>query len=153
MPVTIRNATRDDLPAILQIERGAPSAGHWSLEQYEARLDGGLLLVAADGAVIAGFLCAVYAAGDWELENIVVAESHRRRGIANALLSELLRNVADRDRVFLEVRESNQPARLLYARLGFRESGRRLKYYQHPVEDAVLYERKAQPGAPFPGQL
>jgi ribosomal-protein-alanine N-acetyltransferase len=40
--------------------------------------------------------------------------------------------------VFLEVRESNLPAQRLYEAIGFREVGRRRRYYQRPVEDAVV---------------
>ena len=42
-------------------------------------------------------------------------------------------------KIFLEVRESNQPARRLYEKHGFREIGRRRRYYQNPLEDAILY--------------
>ena len=140
MPVTIRTATCDDLPAILEIERNSPSAGHWTQEQYEVRLAGGLAVVAEDEGEVVGFLCANQASGDWELENIVVAEQSRRTGVADRLLSELLRRVGPASRLFLEVRASNESARRLYAKRGFRESGRRPKYYRDPVEDAVLYE-------------
>jgi ribosomal-protein-alanine N-acetyltransferase len=44
-------------------------------------------------------------------------------------------------RVFLEVRESNGGARAFYSGLGFAQQGRRRKYYQDPVEDALLLSR------------
>jgi len=40
--------------------------------------------------------------------------------------------------IYLEVRESNAPARRLYAAHGFREVGRRKEYYRRPVEDAIV---------------
>jgi ribosomal-protein-alanine N-acetyltransferase len=40
--------------------------------------------------------------------------------------------------ILLEVRESNAAARALYAKVGFREEGRRPRYYRDPDEDAVL---------------
>jgi len=40
--------------------------------------------------------------------------------------------------VFLEVRESNAPARALYTAQGFKEVGRRKQYYRRPVEDAIV---------------
>ncbi|HUJ76340.1 MAG TPA: GNAT family N-acetyltransferase, partial [bacterium] len=43
-------------------------------------------------------------------------------------------------RVFLEVRASNVPAIALYLKAGFAQTGRRLGYYTHPVEDALLME-------------
>jgi ribosomal-protein-alanine N-acetyltransferase len=45
--------------------------------------------------------------------------------------------------VYLEVRESNAPARALYAAHGFQEAGRRKEYYRRPVEDAVVLRRDA----------
>lgn len=77
-----------------------------------------------------------------ELEILQVA-THRlaqRRGIASALLRYVL-GEARRQAVtsgFLEVRESNQPARRLYESLGFVEAGRRRGYYSEPSEDALL---------------
>ena len=56
----------------------------------------------------------------------------------NSLLR--LAREASAARVFLEVRESNQAARGLYSKLGFRETGSRPAYYSHPVEDAITYE-------------
>jgi ribosomal-protein-alanine N-acetyltransferase len=56
-----------------------------------------------------------------------------------ALLDQAERAVASK--IFLEVRESNLPARRLYEKHGFHETGRRRGYYQNPAEDAILYVR------------
>ncbi len=88
-------------------------------------------------------LCAKALGAEWELENIVVAEEFLRQGVADSLMLALL----DRARsscaaaIFLEVRESNRPARHLYEKHGFREAGRRRDYYQNPPEDAIRYAR------------
>ncbi|MFY9559636.1 MAG: ribosomal protein S18-alanine N-acetyltransferase [Terriglobales bacterium] len=142
MPVTIRSAGLDDVPAILALEREAASASHWTPEQYTRLVEGGLVLVAEAETKVSGFVCAQVLAEEWEIENVVVAAQARRRGIADALLRELLGHIRSQagETVWLEVRESNQPARRLYEKHGFREAGRRRGYYQEPVEDAVLYE-------------
>jgi ribosomal-protein-alanine N-acetyltransferase len=44
-------------------------------------------------------------------------------------------------RIFLEVRESNLGARRFYEQRGFAVTGRRLRYYRQPDEDALLMAR------------
>ncbi len=142
MPVTIRSAVPDDVPAFLAIEQEAASAAHWTREQYARLAESEVVLVAEEEGNISGFVCAKIVAGDWEIENIVVAEHARRRGVGSGLLKELVRRARNQAgaAVWLEVRESNRAARRLYQNHGFRESGRRRGYYREPVEDAVLYE-------------
>ncbi len=45
--------------------------------------------------------------------------------------------------VYLEVRESNESARVLYARYGFAELGIRKSYY-HDGEDALVMHRRVR---------
>jgi ribosomal-protein-alanine N-acetyltransferase len=53
-------------------------------------------------------------------------------------------------RTTLEVRRSNEAARLLYEQLGFREVGVRKLYYTNPEEDALIlwHEGPASPHSP-----
>ena len=140
--MTIRSAVLDDMPTLLAIEQEAASSAHWAREQYASLVESGVVLVAEEAGNVSGFVCAKAVAGDWEIENMVVAKQGRRRGIGSGLLDELLRCIRNQAgaAVWLEVRESNQPARSLYEKYGFRETGRRPRYYGDPVEDAVLYE-------------
>jgi len=79
-----------------------------------------------------------------EILDIAVAEKHRRHGNARFLLKKFVELVRQHDigDVFLEVRESNFPAIALYRKFGFSTSGRRLNYYQHPQEAAILLHLK-----------
>jgi ribosomal-protein-alanine N-acetyltransferase len=82
----------------------------------------------------------------WHVMNVAVDPDRRRHGIATALLTALLREVADRDgragdQVTLEVRRSNTGAIALYDRFGFRSAGVRRRYYQDNGEDAVIMWR------------
>jgi ribosomal-protein-alanine N-acetyltransferase len=156
--VKIRLATSADIPSIIGLERESATAAHWTEAQYRQTLgsDGQtrLLLVAHDspstssleissGASIniLGFLVARHLALEWELENIVVAPAARRNGLGRRLLNALLSAAreANSDSVFLEVRESNASARILYEKAGFEQAGRRKSYYSNPPEDAILY--------------
>jgi ribosomal-protein-alanine acetyltransferase len=89
---------------------------------------------------VMGFAVARCAAEEWEIENLVVDAGSRRRGLASRLLQQLLAHALDRGAktMVLEVRESNQAARALYAKWGFREAGRRKSYYRDPEEAAIL---------------
>ncbi len=144
MPLAIRPATLADIPAIRALEQQAASAAHWSENEYKHLVSNAIVLVAEQEHEICGVICAKPVAGEWDLENIVVAKTSLRRGVADSLMRALLdhinRSGAGRN-VFLEVRESNLPARRLYEKHGLKETGRRRNYYQNPSEDAILYAR------------
>ena len=74
------------------------------------------------------------------LDNIAVAPEHRRRGVAEALLSalEAMGRARALSFITLEVRASNQAAVALYEKHGFARVGRRTNYYEKPREDAIL---------------
>lgn len=141
MPPNIRRATVEDVPAIRVLEQQAATAAHWRLEEYERRVGSGVIFVAEQDGQLCGFVCARVAASEWELENIVVVRGLLRRGVADSLMRALREQAvrAEASKIFLEVRESNRPARQLYEKHGFREIGRRRGYYRDPAEDAILY--------------
>jgi ribosomal-protein-alanine N-acetyltransferase len=159
MPVAIRSARLNDVAEILAIERQSPGAAHWTAEQYAKRVHSGVVLIAEpaaepaaehapgpcetpnERAALCGFICSHAVAGEWEIENVVVAAEFLRCGIAGELLGELIQRAVDQaaSAILLEVRESNRPARQLYEKHGFGEVGRRRAYYSDPPEDAVLY--------------
>lgn len=101
--------------------------------------------VGADGDLL-GYGGISLVADEAEIITVAVASRYRRRGIARCLMEYMLRLAEDaRASVYLEVRESNIPARKLYAALGFAETGVRKNYYTSPRENAVLMMRV--PGA------
>jgi ribosomal-protein-alanine N-acetyltransferase len=99
------------------------------------------LLVVEEHGELHGFLVARFSAAECELENLVVSASRRRRGFASQLLRALVSSSSERNtqRILLEVRESNTPARTLYEIFGFRFEGKRKDYYVQPAEDALVY--------------
>jgi ribosomal-protein-alanine N-acetyltransferase len=127
------------------MEAQAATAAHWAQEDYQRLFVNPqrLALVIEEGHSILGFIVGNMIGPEWELENVAIAASAQRRGLATALLRQFLDSVAEQggQAVFLEVRASNAAARALYARHGFVETGRRRSYYQDPPEDAVLYRK------------
>ena len=98
---------------------------------------GNLLLIALQGTEVIGVVGYRQLGGD-EAELLFMGTNpdHRRRGVATALLREVLRRCPGT--VFLEVRESNHGARALYRSAGFEEIGIRQKYYNDPPENAIV---------------
>jgi [ribosomal protein S18]-alanine N-acetyltransferase len=96
---------------------------------------------AGDIPEIVGFLVARGIVAEWELENIVVDTTSRRRGLGTLLLHELISHARGEHgkNIFLEVRQSNQSARAFYEKLEFADAGCRKNYYANPTEDAILY--------------
>ncbi len=141
----VRAAIPADILVLLALDRAAPAAAHWSEAQYRRLLteDTGHVTLVIEEDYVQGFIIGRDLGAEWEIENIVVAEAARRRGMGERLVGELLALARSRGAqiVFLEVRESNGPARALYSKLGFIESGRRKSYYRSPEEDALLYRK------------
>ena len=83
---------------------------------------------------------------EWEIVNVAVRPARRREHIASRLLEWLLADARERqaETVFLEVRESNLPAIRCYERFGFRQVGLRKRYYEKPVENALLMAREVE---------
>lgn len=145
--MTIRRATVQDIPRLIAIAQESSSAGHWTARQYEQAMTESpplrVVLVLEEGAVVLGFAVAAEIAREWELENIAVSASARRRGFANRLMEAVLKQVqhAEASSIGLEVRRSNEAARRLYEKWGFQQVGVRPGYYHNPSEDAILYKK------------
>jgi ribosomal-protein-alanine N-acetyltransferase len=75
------------------------------------------------------------------ITNIVVHPGYRRRGVATALLYEVIGYAKKHNisRLTLEVRVSNHAAIALYESVGFEQEGIRPGFYDSPKEDAAIY--------------
>lgn len=155
----VRWATRADIPAMLELHRGA-STSAWSREQYESlfrtdapELSNYFVLVVEDlsksssvirfapTSPIVAHLVAQCIDREWHLQYVVVRNRSQRHGLATLLLNEFVEHARDNNAsaICLEVRQSNQSARALYRKFGFVETGSRKGYYPDPTEDAILY--------------
>ena len=145
---------------MMELKGSILSSAHWSKQLYEDVFsDSGsspnfyrlAWVVEDEGKIAAGlsaqaskivaFLVARRADLEWELENIVVAETFRRRGAGSILLAALIAEAGAQrgSGVFLEVRESNHGAHALYEKAGFRKIDLRKDYYSDPRENAAVF--------------
>ena len=132
VPISVRAASEADLGAIARIQAAAPTASQWEPAGY---LDYDCRVAGLDDR-IAGFLVSRTTGLETEILNLAVAPEFRRRGVARALVSDLLARRSGE--FFLEVRESNQAAQRFYESCGFRVLGSRREYYHSPAETAVV---------------
>jgi len=143
--VRLRPAAPGDLTRLIQIAAHSATAAQWNRLEYQKLFAPDLLqnhtaLVIEEGGEVVGFMVARQLGTEWEIENIAVTGSARRRGLGTRLLGEFLDLVRSRGgrEISLEVRESNLAARRLYEKWAFVEKGRRKQYYSDPSEDALV---------------
>jgi ribosomal-protein-alanine N-acetyltransferase len=146
-PTRIRPLVLADLDAVLELAAALPTAPRWPAQAWTAVLDPDaaprrIALAAESEGRLTAIAVASLLAPEAELESICVAPDSQRRGLGGLLLTALVAELREQGvgRLLLEVRASNLPALALYRSLGFRQTGRRPRYYADPEEDALLLE-------------
>ena len=99
-----------------------------------------LWLVAEENQTVCGYIGSQTVLDETDMMNIAVHPECRRRGIATALIAELVHQLRERGShiLRLEVRESNAPAIALYEAMGFTRLGLRKNYYRNPKENGLI---------------
>lgn len=131
--ISVRRAATGDIDAIAAIQSESPGAASWDPSSY---MDHDCRVATLDGQAVGFLVTRPTGPGETEILNLAVAPAWRRRGVARALLDEVLREASGQ--IFLEVRESNTAARQLYRAVGFQEIGIRRNYYHEPSEAAIV---------------
>jgi [ribosomal protein S18]-alanine N-acetyltransferase len=143
--VIVRPLRISDLHEVLRIERQAMDAP-WTEAQLRAEttVGNGVALVVECNGLVCAYAFFRTCLPECELLHLVVSPRWRRRGVAGTLLQHALAGFSDQGYAtcFLEVRNSNAAARLLYQKAGFLPAGTRKHYYSQPVEDALLMCRQ-----------
>ena len=144
----IRPATLDDVEAVAAIEALAFS-NPWHPRTFRSliRRNGALITVAeAEEGEILGYSVAWWVQDQAELANLAVKENFQGWGIGSALLDRVLLDLRNSgvNRLFLEVRFSNERAFALYRSRGFTEVAVRKDYYRNPREDARILLKDLQ---------
>lgn len=139
--IEIRKLQEEDIAPLSRIEAESFSMP-WSPRDFRDLLDRDycLYLVALADGEVAGCCGMTNICQEGNIDNVVVAERFRNRGIARTMLEELLRmgGEAGVTAFTLEVRVSNAAAIHLYEKLGFVSEGIRPHFYEKPTEDAMI---------------
>jgi ribosomal-protein-alanine N-acetyltransferase len=134
--------TPEDVALVSEIERQSFSTP-WSRQGFLDALaqectDFFVAEESDDG--IAGYVGMYVSLDEGEITNVAVKPDLRGKGIAKALLKELLSYAKSHGitRIVLEVRVSNVAAIGLYEGFGFEIIGTRKNFYEFPREDAHI---------------
>lgn len=140
----IRKMTEQDLSQVAEIA-AAVFTNPWSRQGFAEALpmENTCFLLAVEDTTVLGY-CGVYMAVDeGEIINVAVSPKFQRKGIADKLLSALIKEGTKNgvSRFFLEVRVSNTAAIRLYEKHGFQIQGIRKDFYKEIHEDAYVMNR------------
>ena len=149
----LRAMAPSDLPQVISIE-AASYPDPWSVKTFEdclmAEAKGYRCHVLLMGDLVIGHAVLTVVLGEAELLNFCLAPEHRGLGRAGSYFDQLLEVLRQQgaQKLFLEVRQSNTPARRLYASAGMHEVGVRTDYYpsEQGREDAILMAGAVDPG-------
>ena len=167
MAPQLRELTADDLPALAKSDGGKAWSGadaRWPVYLAEHHQGLRVVLLAFDGPhpVAYGSLRwrsqhPAFAAGNIpEIHDLLVAEGHRRRGIASEMIAAFEDRARERGRktigLGVGLYADYGSAQRLYARLGYAPDGRGITYRNLPIvsgatvrvdDDLVLWLTKA----------
>lgn len=124
----------------------AANNGHttWKPASFQSELDQerGLYIGLFRGGELVGYIGSMSVLDELSINNFAVLPACKRQGIGSRLMQELLEQSRKRgiQRIWLEVRVSNEAALRLYEQFGFEEVALRKNYYTEPVEDALLMQ-------------
>lgn len=141
--VHIRWMIRRDMPTVLSIEESSFEFA-WSEEEFIRclRQRNCIGMVAEIGDRVVGFMIYELHKNRLHLLNFAVCPSMRRMHIGTAMVEKLVGKLSGdrRNRIVLEVRETNLDAQLFFKNLGFRAVSVLRDFYTDTTEDAYLMQ-------------
>ena len=149
MSVLIREATVQDLDAIMLIERECFINDAWpeAMMKDELQAQHTYYIVALLENVVVGYagLSKLAGSDQADIQTIATSPNKRGLGIGKALMFALTAqaNALGAKEIFLEVRADNSIAQKLYKVFGFRQIGIRKKYYQPDGVDAFVMKTES----------
>ena len=134
----------EDLDEVVEIEKTSmPSPWSKELFEEELRRSAAHYFVIEEENLVAGYMGYWEARQEAHIINLAVGPRFRNQGLGQNMVERCLEFAAQRGAhlATLEVRDSNESAKRLYEKCGFRTVAIRKKYYQDNQEDAVIMLR------------
>lgn len=147
LAVHIRWMIRRDMPAVLEAENRSFEFA-WTEEDFIRclRQRNCIGMVAEHNDKVAGFMIYELHKNRLHILNFAVHPDFRRQGLGNAMINKLLGKLSHerRNRIMLEVRETNLEAQLFFKSVGFRAISVLRDFYDDAAEDAYLMQFRYQ---------
>jgi|694.fasta_scaffold02340_19 ribosomal-protein-alanine N-acetyltransferase len=141
--VHIRWMIRRDLPSILAIESKSFEFP-WTEDEFVRclRQRDCIGMVAECAERVVGFMIYELQRTRIHVLSFAVHPEYRRQSVGSAMIEKLFAKLAyqRRNRIVLEVRETNLPAQLFFKSLGFKATGVLRNFYDDSTEDAFLMQ-------------
>ncbi|MDP8203864.1 MAG: ribosomal protein S18-alanine N-acetyltransferase [Candidatus Tenebribacter mawsonii] len=135
----IRAMKVEDLPNIMILEKNLFRTA-WEEEIFieEIELQYAYVLEIKDRII--GYICGWKLLDEFNITNIAIDKKFQRKGFGKRLVQFIISKLISENcfKFFLEVRESNDAAKLLYEKIGFKLIGARKNYYHSPQENALV---------------
>jgi len=145
--IMIRNATKDDLEKILEIERASfnrtDAFSPTLFKKYLRELKEGFFVVLDEPNSIVGYAILGEENDKGYLLSIAIHPKKRNHGFATSLLKFLEFKCYEKGltKMTLEVRVNNKKAIEIYKNLGFVEVGKKKDFYADGVDALVMEKR------------
>lgn len=132
------------MPQIAELERECFSEPWSEKALLESMQAGTKFFAVCQAGTVLGYVGISTVLDEGYITNVAVTKSARRQGVASLLMNRL--SVLARENslsfISLEVRASNDGARALYQKFGYRDEGLRKGFYRNPTEDAVIMTKR-----------
>jgi ribosomal-protein-alanine N-acetyltransferase len=139
----------DYIERLMALElRAYPDPWTYGMFQQELQNQTSHFFLAFRNGILVGYVGFWLMLEEAHITKVTVDAPFRRQGIGRQLMEFLLEQAVwhGATTARLEVRESNDAARQLYADLGFVESGRRSGYYSKTNETAIVMSMRLDNG-------
>lgn len=140
--ISFRPMAQIDLDKVLEIEKQSfvnPVSKNKLIKEISYNHLARYYIMLLDDIII-GYFGMWIISDEGHILNIAIDPKYRGKGYGNNLLIELIKIAKENlvNKLTLEVRETNEPAKNLYKKYQFKVLGRRKDYYREPTEDALI---------------
>ena len=146
MNITIIKLGKKHLNACIKLDQKSLK-GLWTKSQWEKELtDPQRICLGAidlETKKLLGLCSAWILIDELHITSIAILPIHQRKGLGKSLLSDLIKrsNSLRTNQIYLEVKDTNQPAKAFYSSMGFKIVGNRSNFYKDG-SDALVFNKQ-----------